>query len=300
LWFDVAGVGPWTSALSHLHANPQRRRAQEPWRAAFRSAWLKARATPLSGELHALNLETLTCSCYSFVKSRFSLCKHIVRVVEHICGQPPKLFWDELTRHADAPFIRHWYLVDGLAAIGSSFGAYRALARLEIAAGDSADEESGMDKSSGMSDSEDSGEELCAEEPARSTASVLATQLARHGLDPLPSSILPMSNKSLPILPIDISQPLLPTPDSDSPMDDLVEEETDDARLEEEAELLRGIKRLASFSEDQIDKGLHKSLRGALLKRVRGLVKDVERGEAVGSRKRIKNSGDAFVQYTKK
>ncbi|CAG8612166.1 4512_t:CDS:2, partial [Scutellospora calospora] len=65
-----------------------------PWRKEFKHEWRKLeKKTSNTKELYSTNLDQWTCTCLSYMKSRFFLCKHLVNSV------------GEVQRNGDYPII---------------------------------------------------------------------------------------------------------------------------------------------------------------------------------------------------
>jgi len=80
------------------------------WRKQFKRDWKKLVGTPIPLPLNPKykpDSHRWVCTCPSFVRSRFLLCKHLVQAVRPV----PPIFFLEVKRNRTTPFWQHPGLV---------------------------------------------------------------------------------------------------------------------------------------------------------------------------------------------
>jgi hypothetical protein len=107
VWVLLEQLGPhYTLQLQKQGAQESRIRGLAAWREAFRSEWRRCVAAqitlPLNIRYNPLPYKWV-CTCPSFVKSRFLLCKHLVQSVDPV----PEEFFAEVNRERSCPIWRH-------------------------------------------------------------------------------------------------------------------------------------------------------------------------------------------------
>jgi hypothetical protein len=110
-WILVEKLAPtYYKKLDHTFAKIGRYRELPSWRKAFKAEWKTVAKTRLSAEsdnLYRPRAHLWVCTCPSFVRSRFLICKHLVQSVHPV----PPIFFLEVTRNRKAPFWSHPALV---------------------------------------------------------------------------------------------------------------------------------------------------------------------------------------------
>jgi hypothetical protein len=80
------------------------------WRKQFKREWKKLAATPITMPLndkYRPDAHKWVCTCPSFVRSRFLICKHLIQAVQPV----PPTFFLQVKRNRTLPFWQHPTLV---------------------------------------------------------------------------------------------------------------------------------------------------------------------------------------------
>lgn len=80
------------------------------WRKQFKREWKKLAATPITMPLndkYRPDTHKWVCTCPSFVRSRFLVCKHLIQAVRPV----PPIFFLQVKRNWTSPFWQHLTLV---------------------------------------------------------------------------------------------------------------------------------------------------------------------------------------------
>jgi hypothetical protein len=106
-WILVSKLGPlYVSKLSNLQVDRSRYRDLPSWRRQFKKTWreLERRDTTSSDyDTYRPDYKRWVCTCPSFFKSRFLVCKHLVQLVQRV----PTSFFLEVKRRRSTPFWVH-------------------------------------------------------------------------------------------------------------------------------------------------------------------------------------------------
>lgn len=107
VWILVTKLAPtFYARLDNLLTSTGRYRELCSWRKDFKKTWKKLETReitlPLS-DAYRPDARKWTCTCPSFVISRFLICKHLVQSVQRV----PATFFLQVKRHRSAPFWRH-------------------------------------------------------------------------------------------------------------------------------------------------------------------------------------------------
>ena len=79
-------------------------REKVSWRKEFKSHWKNLAKREFSGELYYTNTEQWICSCPAFLKDRFFLCKHLVKLANSY-NAITKEFFNNVQRQGIYPLL---------------------------------------------------------------------------------------------------------------------------------------------------------------------------------------------------
>jgi hypothetical protein len=106
-WILISKLGPlYVSKLSNLQVDRGRYRDLPSWRRQLKKTWreLERRDTTSSDyDTYRPDPKRWVCTCPSFFKSRFLICKHLIQEVERV----PTIFFLEVKRRRTTPFWQH-------------------------------------------------------------------------------------------------------------------------------------------------------------------------------------------------
>ena len=80
----------------------QKGREKVAWRKDFKKHWKNLATKEISGELYYTNTDQWICSCLAFLKDRFFLCKHLVKLVNNTTTSE---FFNNIQRQGIYPFL---------------------------------------------------------------------------------------------------------------------------------------------------------------------------------------------------
>ena len=80
----------------------QKGREKVAWRKDFKKHWKNLATREISGELYYTNTDQWICSCLAFLKDRFFLCKHLVKLVNNTTTSE---FFNNVQRQGIYPFL---------------------------------------------------------------------------------------------------------------------------------------------------------------------------------------------------
>jgi hypothetical protein len=76
------------------------------WRRGFKSEWHKLEKREITlpiNDAYRPDTTKWTCTCPAFITSRFLICKHLIQRVQRV----PPIFFLEVRRYREAPFLKH-------------------------------------------------------------------------------------------------------------------------------------------------------------------------------------------------
>ena len=80
----------------------QKGREKVAWRKDFKKHWKNLATKEISEELYYTNTDQWICSCLAFLKDRFFLCKHLVKLVNNTTTSE---FFNNIQRQGIYPFL---------------------------------------------------------------------------------------------------------------------------------------------------------------------------------------------------
>jgi hypothetical protein len=120
VWILIVKLAPvYYRKLDQMMSDTGRYRELPSWRKEFKRIWKKLAMTPIElpiNDKYRPNSHRWVCTCPSFVRSRFLVCKHLVQSVQPV----PPLFFLEVKRNRTTPIWQHPTLIPLEPAVDTS------------------------------------------------------------------------------------------------------------------------------------------------------------------------------------